>query len=360
MPPVAVRIFHPLPDATAGPLVRWVAGARAQLAGRHRLGFEATGADDVAIVEGSADGRTFGARLRDLVGHRGPGGLVVLGSGAIPLATAADRRAFVLAAGRDEPRALANNRYSTDIVAIARSDRLPMIPDLPGDNALPRWLEEVAGYIVEDLRRRWRLAVDIDGPLDVLLTTGRDEAEDADANGIELGPVTTRFDAVGRVAGNKRAELLVAGRTSAATLTWLERHTLSRTRALVEERGLRAASRLAQAGLTGATQRPPASVVGALLDRDGPESFGRHLARLADAAIVDTRVLLAHRLGADEAAWPPAEDRFASDLLLADRVADPWLRALTASAAAATIPILLGGHTLVGPGVRLIVGRSWT
>lgn len=359
MPPVAVRIFHPLPDAAAGPLVRWVAGARSGLAGRHRLGFESAGSGDVAIVEGSADGRPFGARLRELVEPDRPGGLVVLGSGAIPLATAADRRAFVQAAGSDEPRVLANNRYSADIVAIARADRLPAIPDLPGDNALPRWLEEVAGYRVEDLRRRWRLAVDIDGPLDVVLTGGCGEAGDAGAHGIDLAPVTTRFDAVGRVAGNQRGELLVAGRTSAATLTWLERHTLSRTRALVEERGLRAVSRLAQTG-AGGTQRPPVSVLGALLDRDGPESFGCHLARLADAAIVDTRVLLAHRLGADEAAWPPAEDRFASDLLLADRVADPWLRALTASAAAATIPILLGGHTLVGPGVRLIVGRSWT
>jgi hypothetical protein len=36
-------------------------------------------------------------------------------------------------------------------------------------------------------------------------------------------------------------------------------------------------------------------------------------------------------------------------------VHDPWLRALTASAAAAPIPVLLGGHTLVGPGVRLVI-----
>ena len=100
----------------------------------------------------------------------------------------------------------------------------------------------------------------------------------------------------------------------------------------------------------------PASILGLVLDRDGPGSLATHLARLADAAIVDSRVLLAHRLGADEAGWPSAEDRFASDLLLADAIADPWLRELTASAAGATIPILLGGHTLVGPGVRLVVG----
>ncbi len=108
-------------------------------------------------------------------------------------------------------------------------------------------------------------------------------------------------------------------------------------------------------GRPGADQRPPSSVLGALLDRDGVASFGPTLARLADAALVDTRVLLAHRLGADERAWPRAEDRFASDLLLPDRIVDPWLRDLTRSALEAPIPVLLGGHTLVGPGVRLVV-----
>ena len=82
------------------------------------------------------------------------------------------------------------------------------------------------------------------------------------------------------------------------------------------------------------------------------------LARLGEAALIDSRVLLAHRLGPDEAAWPPAADRFASDLLLADRVGDPWLRELTAAAAGAPIPVVLGGHSLVGPGVRLWLGRD--
>ena len=272
----------------------------------------------------------------------------MLGSGSIPLATAADRRAFIEAARADDkPHALANDRYSADIVAIACVERLPAIPDLSGDNALPRWLAEQAGFEVRDLKRRWRLAVDIDGPLDLILTGDREAP-----NEVDTAPLRQRLASTQAVGRDRHAELLVAGRTSATTLAWLERHTASRTRALIEERGLRAAN--------AANRRPPASVLGALLDRDGPESLGDHLARLADAAIVDTRVLLAHRLGADESGWPDAEDRFASDLLLPDRIQDPWLRALTSSAAAARIPILLGGHTLVGPGVRLVIGGTWS
>jgi len=106
-----------------------------------------------------------------------------------------------------------------------------------------------------------------------------------------------------------------------------------------------------------ADQRPARSTLGIVLDRDGPEALGGVLARLADAAAIDSRVLLAHRLGVDETGWPPAEDRFASDLLVPEGIADPWLRALTQAAAHAPIPVLLGGHTLVGPGLRLVLGR---
>jgi hypothetical protein len=125
---------------------------------------------------------------------------------------------------------------------------------------------------------------------------------------------------------------------------------------IVEERGLRGAE--ATAARAKATRvREPASVLGAVLDAAGPASGGDVLARLGDGALVDSRVLLAHRLGADERRWPSPEDRYASDLLLHERISDPWLQALTRSAAEAPIPIVLGGHTLVGPGIRLAVRR---
>jgi hypothetical protein len=343
---VAVRILHPDPGPDAGPLERWVADARAAVAAHHRAGFEAAGATDVRVVSGPPDDTPFGRRLRELVRADRPAGLVVLGSGAIPLATPRDRHDLVLVAAAGDRRALANNRYSADAIAISCATAgLADLPDLPGDNALPRWLAEHAGYAVADLRGRWRLGIDLDGPIDLVLTGVVDPQG---GGSIDPGPVRARLAAIRAVAADRHAELLLAGRTSAATIAWLEGHTASRTRAFIEERGLRTRA---------ADQRPPASVLGALLDRDGPAALGTHLVALADAAVIDTRVLLAHRLGADERAWPGPEERFASDLLLPDRIHDPWLRALTAAAADATIPILLGGHTLVGPGIRLVIGR---
>jgi hypothetical protein len=281
-------------------------------------------------------------------------GLVVVGSGALPLAGPADVRALAAAAASGERRALVNNRYSADVVAVGRSDVLDGVPELPGDNALPRWLEEVAGVPVADLGRRVRLQMDLDSPLDVLLVVpGVKEPSEIDLTGVR-----ERMAALRAAAANRRAELLVAGRTSAATLRWLERSTACRIRALVEARGLRASSPSAMAGEDAQRNgRPPRSVVGMLLDERGPDALGAVVAELSDGAVIDTRVLLAHRLGADERRWPAAEDRFASDLGVPDRIADPWLRALTASAVAAPVPILLGGHSLVGPGLRLLFAR---
>ena len=372
--PVSVRIFHPEPGPGAGPLERWVATARAALAERHRIGFSEAGATDVGIVGGPPDDTPFGARLRALVRAECPAGLVILGSGAMPMATARDYRDLVATAGDERQVALANNRYSADVVAIASAEGLAEVPDLPGDNALPRWLVEVAGYDVADLRRRWRLAFDIDGPLDLVLlgdspASRPERVEPADSRPAKIAQATVRarIAAVRTVGADRRAELIVTGRVSAVSLAWLERTVPARIRAIVEERGLRAASRLAHAAGprpgsgagSGAAPgpRPPGSILGALLERDGPAALGHELARLGDAAIVDSRVLLAHRLGADEATWPPPEDRFASDLLLPGQIGDPWLRVLTQAALDAPIPILLGGHSLVGPGVRLLLAR---
>ena len=240
------------------------------------------------------------------------------------LARPADYRAFVAAAASDLPGALANNRYSADAVAVAGAGVLRDLPDLPADNALPRWLEEVAGL------PRGRPPPAASSRLRPgLARRRRPRGRRRFPPSRRTSPFAARLAAVRSVLADRRAELTVAGRTSSGTLVALERRAACRVRALIEERGLRAASRLAQA-----PDRASRTSRGRLRRSSGsswtgtdPAALGRILARLGDAAIVDTRVLLAHRLGADEAGWAAAEDRFASDLLLPDRIADPWLRA---------------------------------
>jgi hypothetical protein len=350
MHPVTVLIFHPQPGPTAGPLERRLAAARDRLARVHEIGFQRAGASTVRRVTSVRDRLPFGARLADALRRVPEGGVILLGSGSMPLASLVDRRAFVACAGGSGPMAVTNNRFSSDVLAVADVSWLRGLPpDFATDNALPRWLSERAGVPVADLRGRYRLGVDLDSPLDLILLGRQGDAIDPGPH-LEDGPVVDRLSSVRRVLADPAAELVIAGRTSAAALAWLEGFARCRVRALVEERGLRASGPLGDER----PQRPPRSVLGSILDRDGPLALGARLAELGDAALVDSRVLLAHRLGADESGWPAAEDRFASDLLQPEAVADPWLAQLTESAASAAIPILLGGHSLVGPGIRLV------
>ena len=86
------------------------------------------------------DGTPFGARLRALVQAERPGGIVVLGSGGLALASERDLRLFVEAAADGRRVALANNRYSADAIAVSCAESLLTLPDLPSDNPLPRWM----------------------------------------------------------------------------------------------------------------------------------------------------------------------------------------------------------------------------
>lgn len=342
-----VIIFHRRSAGAFQPLVRLLDNIREHLADEHQRRFAAAGAAVQKLAAWPA-GKAFGEVLAELAPPRG--GLVVLSSGAVPLLRDRDVARLIATATAGESSALTNNRYSSDVCAIGQAAVLHRLPALEADNGLPRWLEEQAGFTISELPGRERLALDLDTPLDGALISLHSACpawlrEMVDQAGLAV----PRHDELRALAANARAELLIFGRSNAATLRWLERNVRCRVRFLAEERGLRTAT---------ASQRPPRATIGRLLERDGPHGLATLIAQLADGAILDSRVLLADRLGADENAWPPAADRYASDLLRPDEVSDDWLRALTASAAASSLPILLGGHSLLGAGLPLLLGSS--
>jgi CTP:molybdopterin cytidylyltransferase MocA len=353
----AVLIFHRPATEDEPALVRDLAALRLELANRQAQQLQRAGTEEATFVTEWQAGKTFGDVLATLAPARG--GVIVFGSGAVPLMNARDASRLVQAAGSGEAAALTNNRYSSDICAVGNAAVLRSLPSLPSDNGLPRWLEERAGLTVGELPGRDRMAMDIDTPLDAALVALSSRAPGWFSRAVaDAGWSVPRREEIKRLADNPHAELLVFGRSSARTLRWLERDVRCRVRFLAEERGLRASSPLAIAASTGDAldRRPPRSTLGLLLDQRGPGALAEIVGELADGAVIDSRVLLAHRIGSDEAGWPPAGDRYASDLLLPDEIRDPWLRDLTSAAAGATQPILLGAHTLVGPAVPLLLG----
>lgn len=363
--PVDVLLFHDPPRGADPPLTRLLADVRTRLVQHQSELFRRAGASRVLVVPGRASSAptdtasSFGEHLRDLVIDERIERLIVLGSGAVPRLGLRDARTLVDAAQAPGRRALTNNRYSSDVCAISDTAPLHELPPLPSDNALPRWLEELAGFAVTELPGRDRLALDLDSPLDVgLWALASDAPAWARSLASEHALHVPRADELHALARDPRRELLVFGRSGSRTMHWLERNVRCRVRFLAEERGLRASSPLAIGdgpSAWGEPRRPPRATLGRLIEERGHASLESIVAELADGAILDTRVLMADRLGADEDAWPRPEDRFASDLLRADIVDDPWLQAITDAAAEARIPIALGAHTLVGPGIPLLL-----
>ncbi len=359
MADVTVLIFHRPATEREPDLVRLLADVRNDLVARQAQLFKSAGASAIKVSSEWFEGLTFGEVLAKLAPRRG--GLIILSGGAAPLLNRRDAAQLIGAAAADERVALTNNRYSSDICAVSRASVLRGVPALPSDNALPRWLEERAGYSVNEMGSRSRLALDLDTPQDVALAALASAAprwlrEASMAAHLEI----PRLDGLRALAADPRRELLVFGRSGSQTLRWLERNVRCRVRFLSEERGLRASSPLAIGTVPGAQprpHRPPRGTLGALLHQSGPDAFADLVGSLSDGAIIDSRVLLAHQFGADEETWPSAGDRFASDLHLPAQINDPWLRALTESAAASPLPIVLGGHSLVGPGIPILLGQ---
>jgi len=356
MPDVTVLIFHRHAPEGEPDLARVLADVRGELAVRHADLFREVGAAKVVVVSEWFEGLSFGEVLASMAPARG--GLIVLSGGAVPLLNRRDAARLVAAAAAGEPVGLTNNRYSSDVCAVAQASVLRGLPPLPSDNALPRWLEERAGYSVGELASRERLGVDIDTPLDIALAALSPAAPGwlrLVARDAQLS--VPRREQVRELAANAHGEMLVFGRAGSSTLRWLENNVRCRVRFLAEERGLRASSPLAIGGNNrGDDHGGPRATLGLLLDERGPEALAAVVADLADGAVIDSRVLLAHRLGADESRWPSPADRYASDLHQVDGIEDPWLKVLTQSAVASGMPILFGGHSLVGPGIPLLLG----
>ena len=260
---------------------------------------------------------------------------------------------------------VANNRFSADAFVVAGDlDRaLAALESCETDNAAPRRLNE-AGFDWRDLGgARWA-RFDVDTSLDLALLRlatrlpGTRVLEGTVRGFLEMarlpggGPLQVPgLERIGEVMRDRSAELVVAGRVPAATWQELETETACRVRCLVEERGMRSAR---------GTGGRPRSVLAALLARSSPADLIGELAALGDAVVLDTRVLMASIAGSAEAsAWPPEEERFASDFGDWRRVETPWLRELTEAATRSSVPFLFGGHALVSDGLRLIVAAAW-
>jgi hypothetical protein len=358
--------------------------AAVSVAGRRRLAIElsrrliAAGSGVAALhpttpAEGEAFhwGRWYAAAARAMLARvRAEGrpldAIGYAGAGALALADDSLIEALVSAIPGE---VTANNRHSTDafLVGGQSNGRLTLeaalnaLEQCSTDNAAMHCLEG-AGFAIRDLSTASWARFDVDTPLDLALlrlgtrlpTTRRPDGVVAAFLEMTILPGGRSLEVphlteIGAVLRDRDKQLVVAGRVPSSAWAYLETESACRVRCFIEERGMRSAR-----------ENAPHSLLADWMDRLGPVDLVNELGTLGDAVILDSRVLMAAKAGSSEAtAWPPAEERFASDFLDATAVETDWLAELTEAAAGSSVPFLLGGHALVSDGLRILVDAAW-
>lgn len=285
----------------------------------------------------------FGRRLAQLVRARRLDRVIYMSGGLGALATPDDLGWIARELARRERVVIANNVHSADLVAFAPADALERI-DLPSlDNSLAMALSLGAGLELVHPPRTLGLHFDIDTPTDALVLGVHPGTGPAVREWLARHPLDrSRVEAVRRILDDPAADLLLFGRIGAPLFFYLDDRTRCRLRVISEERGMKSLGR---------DRRGEAvSVLGYLWESVGDRGLFERLGRVAAAALLDTRVLFAHRR------WEVSQsDRFLSDLGVWEEIRHPGVRAFTRAAAQAPLPVLLGGHSLVSGGIWALV-----
>ncbi len=310
----------------------------------------------LSIEQHAGESFHFGETLHAICQSYGLERVVYVGGGAVPLTTPRDIADLALAVSGEGECVASNNLYSADMVAFHPASALARIAPTPTDNDLAWLLHFKAGLPYAAMPRSLATQFDIDTPTD--LATLWWATQSPPLGGV-LAPrmsallsqvpvvmplLARRVEESYRVMSTRRAEVLVAGRVSSWVWKRLETNLPCQTRIVSEERGMRASGREARGEVR--------SLLGLFADRAGTAGLVKALGQICNAAFLDSRVLFAHH-----SLNVLRPDRFASDALVPEEVCDPWVREFTEAAATATVPVVLGGHSLVSGGIWALSER---
>jgi hypothetical protein len=285
----------------------------------------------------------FGRRLAELIERYEVERVLYTGGGSAPLLAAEQWAGLVDRLGRSERLVITNNLHSCDWAGFVPAlEATSLIARQSNDNAIAWTLAHEAAFPVEDQRASAASRFDIDTPADLLIADRHPQIGHHLRRYLgELGWESPHVDGVLAEMAREGGSLLVAGRVSSAAWRALEQGVRCWVRVFAEERGMRASGRQSRGEVR--------SLLADYLGLVGVERFFEELGRLANGALLDNRVILAAR-----GLWPSASDRFNSDLLRWREVEDPVLQGLTRAAAEAPIPVVMGGHSVVGGGLMAL------
>ena len=262
--------------------------------------------------------------------------LLYIGGGAAPLLPDEQLTDVVSRLVGAEQLAVTNNQFASDWLGVTPAGIISRwIPRLPRDNMLGWVLSAEAGLPLQSQPPTAASRLDIDTPLDLLALTLHPSVRTHLRHYLDsLALPVDRLRAALKVLATPASHVFISGRLAPDVWSALNAVTRSWLRVVSEERGMVSSGRQ--------TRREVRSLLAAYIEAVGLDAFFATLSQWAGAAFIDTRVLLAHH-----DLWPDDASRFASDLGRVEEVHDEWLRAFTAAAQQASIPVILGGHGLM-------------
>lgn len=289
----------------------------------------------------------FGQAFARVVLERSLQNVFYCGGGACPLISVTEIEEIVRRLQEEKNLVVTNNPYSADLVGFSPGEAISRIEPPVVDNTLPLLLHQQAGLRLVQLPRTLGINFDIDTPTDLMILAIHPDTGPSTREYLGHLPLKLeRFEKVRDILLNPEAQVLVYGRVGAPLFGYLDEKTRCRLRLVSEERGMKARGRDERGEVV--------SLLGLLWQQTTPSRFFRCLADLADAAVLDTRVIFAHLFGRVQRA-----DRFYSDLGEPSKIADPRVREFTQAALEAPIPVLLGGHSLVSGGLWALLDAAW-
>ncbi|HSL93686.1 MAG TPA: hypothetical protein VK905_03710 [Bacillota bacterium] len=285
----------------------------------------------------------FGRALQQIVIDTNADGVLCMGGASAPFMSTDEFKDMASGLRCGTNLFYTNNPQSSDVVAFTPARAVLGIEPPDRDNALGTALKDEAGLKRVLLPHSIGVHFDLDTPADVLIMslsshTGPHTRQYLGQLGWDTDVLRRAIDAMAQT----NCELGLIGRVNPAVMTHINSHTFCRLRVFSEERGMKALRR-EEEGLV-------VSLLGHFIARLGVDEFFACLAQTCDVAFIDTRILFAHfKLALTE------EERFTSDLGLWQQLEEPFLREFTRAASAASIPVVLGGHSLVTGGMWAII-----
>ncbi len=294
----------------------------------------------VEVIEtNSSDDFHFGRMLQSIINDYALDNVFYVGGASVPLIQSEELSKICNILFSSSKVLLSNNSQSADLVAFRPAHLINNINLPVMDNMLANVLRDEAGFQLELMPISLGISFDLDTPTDILVLAassfvGEHTRETISNMDLDLN----RLLQAKKVMAGYYEDIILMGRIGAPVIAHMNTSLKCRLRIFSEERGMKALGRLDMGEVE--------AMMGFFIEEVGIKKFFRYMEKVAACAFIDSRVLFAHyKLNLTET------QRFYSDLGMYDKLQDSFAREFTYESVNSSIPVILGGHSLVSGGL---------